>query len=104
VNISKKFSLLSKPNSSDSDLSSKKSSNEYKFAHLENYDDIWHFEVDLTDEEFLQVVLGRLQKLDSHISYKIFQNEFLPKHKKPSFKDYARFRKLEILLTTPENQ
>jgi hypothetical protein len=62
------------------------------------YEDYWHFEQGLSDEEFLLVVIERFEKLNSHISYNLFQAEFLPRHRKPTFSDYVRFRKLEKMM------
>jgi hypothetical protein len=41
--------------------------------------------------------------MSSNISYKTFEKEFLPQHRKPTFAEYLRFRKLENLITPPEN-
>lgn len=63
---------------------------------------ISHFDMDLTDEEFLNIVVSELKKLNmENVTYKVFRKHFLPKHRKPTFSDYARFRKLEkVLLKT----
>lgn len=92
--LNKQFSSLSNPNT----FSSQSSSIESEYKNLPNYEQIWYFEEDLTDEEFLQVMVEKFQAKKAKLSYKVFKNEFLPKHRKPTFKDYARFRKLENLM------
>jgi hypothetical protein len=59
-----------------------------------------YFDEDLTDEEFLEVVIQKLKETgQSKITYKLFKQYFLPQHRKPNFNDYLRFRRLESRLT-----
>lgn len=65
------------------------------FRHLPNFEDIKHFEQEYTDKEFLDIVVARLQKIEEEVTYKIFKGELLPSHRKPTFREYLRFRLLE---------
>lgn len=53
------------------------------------------YDVEISDNEFLKVILGQLQKIEGDISYAMFRSKFLPKHRKANFTDYLRFRRLE---------
>ena len=72
------------------------------FRLLPNYEEIKHFEEPLTDEEFMIVIVDRLNNFECEVTYKAFKQEFLPRHRKPLFKDYARFRMLETVLLEDE--
>ena len=74
------------------------------YTKLPNYESIRHFEEPMTDEEFLEIVVNRLNSLEIEVTYKVFKQEFLPKHRKPLFRDYARFRLLEKVLLDDETQ
>lgn len=69
----------------------------HDFTELPNYESIKHFEEPLSDEEFLKIIIERLNQLDD-VTYKILKDELLPKHRKPSFRDYLRFRIIETIL------
>lgn len=72
---------------------------EFSFNSAEkDYQNIWHFEEDLTDQEFMDVIVGRLRKVEGDITYKMFKKELLPSHRKPNFMDFARYRKLEKIM------
>jgi mannose-6-phosphate isomerase-like protein (cupin superfamily) len=61
-------------------------------------EDVWHFDQEMTDEQFLQVVVHKMEPLGLEIAYDVFQDFFLPKHRKPNFSDWCRFRRLENLI------
>lgn len=101
-NLNSQAELLETQTDESSDSSSLKLHNN-EYSHLPNYyQDMWHFEEKLTDDEFLQIVIGRLQHMSSNLSYKRFEKEFLPQHRKPTFAEYLRFRKLENLISPTE--
>ena len=62
-------------------------------------EDVWHFDKPMSDEQFLQIVVQKMEPLGLEIAYDIFQDFFLPKHRKPSFSDWCRFRRLENLIS-----
>lgn len=79
--------------SSDCEMSSREN-----YTCLPNYEKIKHFEQDLSDEEFMDIVVNNLSKLRGDITYKQFRDQFLPKHRKPTFTDYTRLRRLEKIM------
>ena len=85
-----------------SDQETRKLKHQSSYSHLPNFEDIKHFESGLTDKEFMDVVVDRLRSIKEDITYKMFKNELLPNYKKPSFGEYARFRKLEIAILSKE--
>ena len=68
------------------------------YEHLPNYEEIKHFEVGATDDEFMDIVVNNLSKVNGDITYKIFRDQFLPRHRKPTFTDYSRLRRLEKIM------
>jgi hypothetical protein len=56
------------------------------------------FDLRLSDNDFMSFVLDKMQKMDRDLSYKEFKSFFLPQHRKPYFKEWVRFRKLEKLI------
>lgn len=68
------------------------------FIQNTEQDEIKHFETRLSDEEFMAVVAEQLEMVEGHISYTLFKKIVLPQHRKPTFTDFLRFRKIEQLL------
>ncbi len=60
--------------------------------------DPWYFDLDLNDEEVMDLVYDRLSDIKEPLTYKIFKAHLLPKHRKPTFSEYARLRKLEKIM------
>lgn len=71
------------------------------YTKLPNYHLIRHFEEPLTDEQFLEIIVERLNNMED-VTYKTIKEELLPKHRKPLFKDYLRFRLIETVLLHEE--
>jgi len=71
---------------------------ECDYKKMPNYQEIRHFEEEISDSEFMDIIIDRLQGEDDEVSYKKFKSEFLPKHRKPTFNDYLRFRRLETIM------
>lgn len=72
--------------------------NEIDYKAHPNYHKFKHFETDVNDDEFMEIVINRLSKVKGDLSYKIFKNQFLPQHRKPTFSDYNRLRRCEIIM------
>lgn len=68
------------------------------YSYLPNWDDIKHFEEETSDDSFMDIVVGQLSSIDGDITYKEFRKALLPQHRKPSFTDYARLRRLEKIM------
>ena len=71
---------------------------ETQYNTLPNYEEIKHFEEDLTDREFMKIVVKQLKQEEGDINYQIFKSKFMPKHRKPNFEDYLRLRRLEKIM------
>lgn len=101
-NMEQKFNYISMMEQEFIELersdSLEESSSENDFTHLPNYEKIKHFEEDISEEEFMDIVINNLSKVEGDITYKMFREQFLPKHRKPSFADFARFRQLEKIM------
>lgn len=74
------------------------SDNEIDYTTYPNYLEFKHFETKIDDKQFMEVVTERLSKIQGNISYRAFQKELLPQHRKPNFSDYFRFRKCEKIM------
>lgn len=69
------------------------------YKNMPEYEKIRHFEEeDVTDDEFMDIVIDRLSHVDGDITYKMFRDQLLPTYRKPSFRDYTRFRRLEKIM------
>lgn len=54
------------------------SDSEIDYTGYANYQEFKHFETEIADDKFMEIVTERLSKVKGNISYKIFKNELLP--------------------------
>lgn len=62
------------------------------------------YDMEISDNKFLKIVLGQLEQLNCDVSYSMFRSKFLPQHRKANFGDFVRFRRLEARVLAPETK
>lgn len=79
-------------------ISSDESEEDQEFHSLPFYEEIKHFEENIPESEFAKIILESLKRIQSSgqvLTYKVFADLVLPKHRKPRFRDLVRLRILE---------
>jgi hypothetical protein len=67
---------------------------------IQNDQNVHYFDVDLSDGKLLLKIYDDLLKLNmEEIPNRTFLRHLLPRHRKPTFGDFVRFRRLEKIMS-----
>lgn len=86
------------PGESEEEEEESDSGSEIDYTNYPNYHEFKHFETEIDDDSFIEIATDRLSKIKGDLNYKLFKKELLPQHRKPTFSDYLRFRRLEKIM------